>query len=77
MLFSLSPEQEAAVLQFQQEKLRSRKQLRDVRHQLDKDIEDLGSMIKFLNIALIPILLTLLLLLVNYLKMARESRNES
>ncbi len=68
VLLSLTPEQEEAIIQFQQEKLRIRKQLRDVRHQLDKDIESLGSNIKFLNIALIPILLTLLLLMFNYVR---------
>lgn len=69
--FALNPEQEAALLEFQQEKLRIRKQLRDVRHQLNQDIEALGSRLKFLNIALVPILLTLLLLAVNYLRMTR------
>ena len=76
MIFSLSPEQEAAILQFQGEKLRIRKQLRDVRYQLDKDIQGLGTTIKFVNIALIPILLTLMLLMFNYLKITRGSRNE-
>ena len=78
-LLSLTPEQEDAIIQFQQEKLRIRKQLRDVRHQLDKDIESLGSNIKFLNIALIPILLTLLLLMFNYVRVrnVKVSRHES
>ncbi|MFT5592452.1 MAG: ABC-type uncharacterized transport system involved in gliding motility auxiliary subunit [Oceanicoccus sp.] len=60
---TLSPEQEATLNGFQQEKLRIRKALRDVRHELDKDIESLGSWLKVLNIAIIPILLTLLILL--------------
>ena len=76
-LVSLSTEQEEALIQFQQEKLKIRKQLRDVRHQLDKDIEGLGSTLKFLNIALIPILLTLMLLMFNYLRIARGSSHES
>ncbi len=75
-LLSLSPEQETALVEFQQEKLRIRKQLRDVRHQLDKDIEGLGSMLKFLNIALIPILLTLMLLMLSYAKTVKRSSNE-
>lgn len=56
----LSPEQEVAITRFQDEKLRIRKQLRDVRHQLDSDIEGLGSILKFLNIALLPLMLVLL-----------------
>ena len=58
-LLALSPEQEMAITKFQDEKLRIRKQLRDVRHQLDKDIEGLGSTLKFVNIALVPLLLVL------------------
>ncbi|GAA6134456.1 GldG family protein [Oceaniserpentilla sp. 4NH20-0058] len=60
---TLSPEQEATLSGFQQEKLRIRKALRDVRHELDKDIEGLGTWLKVLNIAIVPIILTLILLL--------------
>ncbi len=76
-LFSLTAEQEEALIRFQQEKLRIRKQLRDVRHQLDKDIETLGSNLKFLNVALIPILLTLMLLMFNYVRSRKGSDHES
>jgi len=55
----LTPEQQAAVQQFIQQKLAIRKELRDVRYQLNADIEALGSRLKFLNIALVPLLLTL------------------
>ena len=58
-LLTLTVEQEAALNQFQDEKLRIRKQLREVRHQLDKDIEGLGSQLKFFNILLMPLLLTI------------------
>lgn len=57
----LSPEQEQAIEEFMQQKLQIRKELREVRHQLDKDIEQLGAWIKVLNIAVFPILLTLAL----------------
>lgn len=70
-LLSLSPEQEAALEKFQKEKLHIRKQLREVRHQLDKNIESLGTTLKFLNIILFPLLLTLLLLLFNYVRTQR------
>ena len=71
-ILSLSPEQEATIVRFQDEKLRIRKELRNVRHQLNKDIDTLGSTLKFLNIALIPLLLTLSLLGVNFLRMSRQ-----
>ncbi len=57
----LSPEQEQALLKFQDEKLRIRKELREVRHQLDQDIEHLGTLLKLANILVMPLLLTLLL----------------
>ena len=60
----LTAEQEQAIEQFMAQKLSIRKELREVRHQLDKDIESLGSWIKVLNIAVFPLLLTLLLALV-------------
>jgi ABC-type uncharacterized transport system involved in gliding motility auxiliary subunit len=68
---SLSPEQESTLLQFQAEKLRIRKDLRDVRHQLDKDIEALGTTLKFVNIALLPLLLILLLMAIYYVRLRR------
>lgn len=59
----LSAEQEAALHNFMQEKLSIRKELREVRYQLNADIEALGRTLKFVNIALIPLLLTLGVLL--------------
>jgi len=61
---TLSPEQEAALANFQREKLRIRKALRDVQHALNEDIEQLGAMLKVLNIGVFPLILTALLLLV-------------
>ena len=61
-LLTLSPEQEAALVNFQDEKLRIRKDLREVRHRLDQDIEQLGGKLKFINILLMPLLLTLALM---------------
>ncbi|HWS26004.1 MAG TPA: Gldg family protein, partial [Xanthomonadales bacterium] len=51
----MSPEQQAEILSFQSEKLRIRKELRDVRRSLDQDIQSLGSRTKFINIALVPL----------------------
>lgn len=56
---SLTPEQQAELLRFQDEKLRIRKELRQVRRELDEDIQTLGRKLKFLNIAGVPLLLTL------------------
>ena len=54
---TLSPEQEAELTRFQQQRVRIRKELRDVRRSLDLEIERLGTRLKVLNIALIPALL--------------------
>lgn len=58
----LTPEQQAELERFRDEKLRIRKELRQVRRQLDADIQSLGSTLKFVNIAAMPILVTLLAL---------------
>ncbi|WP_312842272.1 GldG family protein [Stutzerimonas nitrititolerans] len=55
----LTAEQQAALQGYMQDKLRIRKELREVRYQLNADIEALGRTLKFLNIALVPLLLTL------------------
>ena len=70
-LLALSPEQEQAITQFQDEKLRIRKQLRDVRHQLDKDIEGLGATLKLINIIVLPLLLVLVIFAMRYTRGAR------
>ena len=54
-----TPEQEAELERFQQERIRIRKDLRDVRRNLDVEIERLGTVLKVLNIALIPALLAI------------------
>ena len=55
----LSPEQEAELERFQQERVRIRKELRDVRRSLDLEIERLGTWLKVLNIALVPALIAI------------------
>jgi ABC-type uncharacterized transport system involved in gliding motility auxiliary subunit len=59
----LTPEQQLAIDEFMQKKVTIRKSLRDVRHQLDKDIESLGNWLKLINIAIAPFILILLLAL--------------
>jgi ABC-type uncharacterized transport system involved in gliding motility auxiliary subunit len=53
----LTPEQEAEVARFQQERANTRKELRNVQRSLDVEIERLGTILKIVNIALIPILI--------------------
>ena len=55
----LSPEQQVELTSFQQKKVDIRKELRQVRHGLDERIESLGARLKFVNIGLMPLLITL------------------
>lgn len=61
-VITLTPEMQADLLKFQQEKLNIRKQLREVQHQLNKDIDQLDFTLKLINIAGVPLLLTLLVI---------------
>lgn len=51
----VSDEQRAEIEQFLEQKLRIRKELRQVRRNLDKDIKQLGTRLKAINIAAMPL----------------------
>jgi len=53
----LSLEQQQEIERFRQEKIKIRKELREVQHQLRKDIEALEDRLKFINIGLMPLLI--------------------
>ena len=53
----MSPEQQQELVRFRQEKIAIRTDLRDVRRNLRRDIERLDARLKFINIALVPILI--------------------
>ncbi len=67
-VITLTPEMQADLLKFQQEKLSIRKQLRDVQHQLNKDIDALDFRLKLINIAGVPLLLTVLVIVIALLR---------
>jgi ABC-type uncharacterized transport system involved in gliding motility auxiliary subunit len=54
----LSPEQQAELQSFLKKKLEIRKQLRQVQRSLDESIDALGTRLKFVNIVLMPMLIT-------------------
>lgn len=68
---ALTGEQEAELLRFQQERARVRKELRDVRRSLDVGIENLGWVLKTINIAFIPLILCVLAIVVTVRRNAR------
>ena len=53
----MSPEQQQELVRFRQEKIAIRTDLRDVRRNLRRDIDRLDTRLKFVNIALVPILI--------------------
>ena len=59
---------------FQQELLKVRKELRDVRRNLNKDIDDLGSFLKFINIFLMPILLTIVIMVFSTYRKKKKNK---
>lgn len=54
----LTPEQQAEIDRFLEQRAGIRKELRSVQRELDKNIEQLGTLLKILNIAFVPLLLT-------------------
>lgn len=60
----LTPEQETELERFQGEKLRIRKDLRDVRAGLDQEIRALGNELKLFNIVLFPAIFAVIALIV-------------
>jgi len=53
----LNSAQQQEIARFRQDKIKTRKELREVQHQLRKDIEGLEGWVKFINIGLIPIII--------------------
>jgi len=62
-VFELSAQQKAALQQFIDQRIALRKELREVRYQLNANIEALGRRLKLANILLVPLLISVLALL--------------
>jgi len=58
----LSDEQLAEIERFEQQRLQTRKELREVKHELRKDIDALASRLELLNVAAMPLLVGLVAL---------------
>ncbi len=68
----LTSEQQAEIDRFVDQRASIRKELRAVQRGLDKDIENLGTVLKVVNIGLMPLLLTVGTLLVLWRRRQRE-----
>lgn len=56
----LSAEQNREIEKFREVQLTTRKELRAVQHELQKNIERLGAQLKFINIGLMPLIITII-----------------
>jgi ABC-type uncharacterized transport system involved in gliding motility auxiliary subunit len=73
----LSPEQEAELKQFNAEKARVRKELRETERGLDVDINRLGSRLKVINIAIAPLLVAVAGVVILSLRRRRRTFSHS
>jgi ABC-type uncharacterized transport system involved in gliding motility auxiliary subunit len=71
---ALTPQQQAAIERFKRELIQTREQLREVQHNLRKDIDLLGSVLAFFNIALVPLLVAGFALTLAALRRRRRAR---
>jgi ABC-type uncharacterized transport system involved in gliding motility auxiliary subunit len=71
---AINPRQQAAVEQFKRQLIQIRSQLRDVQHNLRKDIDALGDFLAFINIALVPILVSIFAIVIAWLRRRRRVR---
>lgn len=70
----VSTEQRGEIEQFLQRQLEINKELRDVQHQFNAEIDALGLRLKFINIVLVPALVTLVGLLYGWRRSRRSRR---
>ena len=70
----VSVEQREELRKFQTEQIRIRKELRNVQHDLTRNIEKLGTWLKIINIGLIPLLVILAATVLGVVRMRRMRR---
>jgi len=73
----LTSEQEDEVQRFVDRKLQIRSELRQVQHDLSRDIEALGMRLKFINIVFVPILIVIAALMFRQVRRRRRERDQS
>ena len=74
-ILQITPEVQQEIDRVNAEMLETRRRLRDVRFQLNAAIEQLGANLKLVNTALVPVLLTILLLALAYLRAQRRKQS--
>ena len=69
----LTAEQRLEIEKFRDEQLRTRKELRNVQHDMRKHIEGLGTALKFINIGLIPLLIGIVAIMMGVYRVTRRT----
>jgi ABC-type uncharacterized transport system involved in gliding motility auxiliary subunit len=70
----ISEEQQAEIQRFMDRRLEIRRELRQVQHDLQRDIDKLGTRLKLVNIALVPALVLLVALVYDMRRRRRQDR---
>lgn len=73
----LTSEQQDEVQRFVDRKLQIRSELRQVQHDLSRDIEALGMRLKFINIVLVPLLIVLSALVFRHMRRRRREKEQA
>ncbi len=68
----LSPQQQADIRSIRTQVLKTRKQLRDVQHNLNRDIDGLEAKLKFANVGLMPLAVSVIAALVALFRLRRR-----
>ena len=71
---TLTPAQQTEIERFKHDVIETRAELRDVQSNLRRDIDFLGSLLAFINIALVPILVALFAIVLAVLRRRRRGR---
>lgn len=70
----LTPQQQAEIETFKRQLIATRGQLREVQHNLRKEVDALGSLLSFVNIALVPILVAISAIALALVRRRRRAR---
>ncbi len=71
----LSPEQEQAIENFRLEQLNTRKELRAVQYELQRNVERLGTTLKYINIGLVPLFIGIIAVTMGMLRTRRKTES--
>ena len=71
----ITPEQQAAIDEFVAQRVDIRKALREVRYELERDIDELGNVLKLVNIAVAPLVLIMVLIVLRW-SLKRRARRQ-